>query len=460
MKKLLMIVGMMLAAALVPVWAAEQVAGSDRLAPDGVVSFTLAADKFVVHEWGVHIRSVVPVLYETPTLIPKTMGAMEMKVVDDPSAKPRSVLAPPGQLVSDLPDFVLRHANEYHPRFSAGNWDKPVLHFYGREGTEVTVQVLTPQGRPLAYWPKPKMVEKDGYREDLHGYGLAGPELLGLSWTGRLAAKPTVEPKAVKEGHWWQTVRQVPSLWFDTGTVSERFIFYEATALQEPTVSGKVADDVLTLTNRDANATGPVMVIVNDGQTRRFVSVATIGANQVATLSRKEIESADGDAAKLLAACRAQWEAFGMTREEAQAIVETWKADLLEKTGFLVISRMPAKAYDAMFPLKITPAPDQVVRAGVIFDTLPGEESRLVWLPGIEAQLRKIADDLARGEPVVRAAAVKQLLARGELAGGLAAQLAKSDDPEARAAAAEFQRAMRAERVVMPAFLKQPQADR
>lgn len=89
MTKLLMIVGMVLAAAMAPVGAAEPPATA----------------KFVVHEWGVQIRSVVPVLYETPTLILKTMGEMKMKVVDDPNAKPRSVQAPPGQLISDLSNF-------------------------------------------------------------------------------------------------------------------------------------------------------------------------------------------------------------------------------------------------------------------------------------------------------------------------------------------------------------------
>jgi hypothetical protein len=418
-----------------------------------------AAGKFVVHEWGVHIRSVVPVLYETPALIPRSIGGLEMKVVDDPNAQPRSVLAPPSQLVSDFPDFVIRHAKEYHPRFSTANWDKPVLHFYGREGTDVSVQVLTPQGRPVAYWPKPTMVEKNVVREDLAGgYGLVGPELLGLSWKGRLTAKPAVAPKAVKEGHWWQTIRQVPALWFEAGDVSERFIFYEATALQEPTLTGKVGADSLTLENRDPNDTGPVVVIVNDGQTRRFLSVANVGAKSTVTLARKEIEAAGSDAAKLLAACRAQWEAFGMTQEEARAIVETWKPDLLGRTGFLVISRLPAKAYDAMFPLKITPRPDQIVRAGVVFDTLPGEAARLGWLPGVRARLEQVANDLARGDYPTRVAARKRLLECGELASGFVAQLTESKDPEVRDAVAEYQRAMRTDNVVMPAFMKKPPA--
>jgi len=444
MKKPLMMAGMVLAAVMAA--RADEIA-LPKEPPKGPA-------KFVVHEWGVHIRAVVPVLYETPTLIPRSMGGLEMKVVDDPNAAPRSVLAPPNQLISDLPEFVLRHAAEYHPRFTTGAWNKPVLHFYGREGAEVTVQVLTPQGHPLVYWPKPKMVEKNGYREDLHSMGLAGPELLGLSWTGRLVAKPGVAPKIVKDGHWWQTVRQVPSLWFDSGDASERFVFYEATALQEPLLTGKLGADSLTLANRDASETGPVLVIVNDGQQRRSVWVANIGANGTVTIARQDFEQSDGDPAKLLIACRKQWEAFGMTSEEARAIVETWKPDLLDKTGFLVISRMPARAYDAMFPLKITPQPDEVVRAGVVFDTLPGEDARLSWLPGIQAKLEKLAGDLARGDYPAREAARKSLVTFGDLAAPFVARLAESKDPEVRAAADEFQRAMRESRIVMPAHRK------
>jgi len=173
-------------------------------------------------------------------------------------------------------------------------------------------------------------------------------------------------------------------------------------------------------------------------------------------ISRQELQ--DTTSAKLLTACRRQWEAFGMTREEAQAIVETWKPDLLDRPGFLVLSRMPAKAYDAMFPLKIMPPPDEVIRAGVVFDTLPGESARLTWLPAVKTKLDKMASDLARGDCQAREAARKGLLALGELASPFVAQLAESKDPEVRAAAEEFQRVLRADKVVMPAFRKDPPA--
>jgi hypothetical protein len=428
------------------------VAGSLVCGNSGQASNPAPAEKFVVHEWGVHIRASVPVLYEAPVLIPESMGGLEMKVVEDPTAKPRNVLAPPEPLISGLPNFVLRHATEYNPRFGTGSWDKPIIHFYGREGTEISLQVLTPQGRPLAYWPKPAMVEKKGYRRDLHTMGLAGPELLGIAWKGRLSAKPAVHPAAVKEGHWWQTVREVPSLWFDAGPTSERFIFYEATALQEPVLLGKVGAEDLTLENTDAADSGPVLVIVNDGQARHFMSVPGVGPKATVKFARKDILAAEGDAAKLLAACRVQWEAFGMTKDEAKAIVETWKPDLLDRTGFLVISRIPSKVYDGIFPLEIKPEPDQIVRAGVIFDTLPGEATRLVWLPGLQAMFDKLLQELTADEFKVRMAARKRLVGCGELAAPFVERLIESRDPEVLDAVKEFQSVMKAARVIMPAF--------
>src|SRR4051794_32380190 len=60
----------------------------------------------VVHEWGVLVQSNT------------TQGPM---------------LSGPKALVSELPDFVLRHARTYVPHEEFRNWSKPVLHFYGPE---------------------------------------------------------------------------------------------------------------------------------------------------------------------------------------------------------------------------------------------------------------------------------------------------------------------------------------
>jgi len=104
-------------------------------------------ERFIVHEWGVQVR--------TRAVISSGIG-----FAPRPDAKFQTVLAAPKELISGLPAFVLRHEKQYKPTQQHRNWDKPVLHLYGRDGLEFSVKVLTAAGRPLAYWPKPQLVEE------------------------------------------------------------------------------------------------------------------------------------------------------------------------------------------------------------------------------------------------------------------------------------------------------------
>jgi hypothetical protein len=227
--------------------------------------------RFAVHEWGVQVRTVGRLAYEQP-LACKPDGHVEMRPVQEPGGKTGSLFSAPDELVAGLPGFVLRHAAAYRPKYrNVGGWDKPVLHFYGAEGLEVSVQVLTPRGRPLAYWPKPAMVEKER-----KGNWIAGTDLLGLAWKGRLSAKPAGKVAEVPAGHWWGTVREVPGLWLNAGADSERFVFYEASALGDPTLVGRVGADELTIENTHTAGTGQVVVIVNDGAERRFAGMGDL----------------------------------------------------------------------------------------------------------------------------------------------------------------------------------------
>ena len=356
--------------------------------------------KFVVHEWGVQVRSQV--------VMGNPLGAWAEKGGEK---KPQDLLSAPGELIADLPRFVLRHEKEFTPTTQHRAWDKPVLHFYGREGLEVSVKVLTPAGRPLAYWPRPEPVT-----ETFWFMGSGVTDAVGMAWKGRLSAKSAGKAREIAAGHWWGTVREVPGMWFSAGADSERFIFYEASAVQEPLLAAAVDAEALTLANRHTADSGPVTVIVNDGAGRHFVTVAGVPAGKSVRLDRKEVLAAPGDAEKLLGACRAQWQSFGMTAEEARAIVETWKPDLLGRPGFLVAARMPAEFYARMFPLEIVPKPDELVRAGAVFDTLPGQPARLGWLPALEKTLEKWAGELAAEDYATREAARSRLASVGDLA--------------------------------------------
>lgn len=375
-----------------------------------------AEEKFIVHEWGVMIRASV---LETPG----PLGSHRLEKEAQPGT-PRVMLAAPNELLNQLPPFVLRHAKEFTPRAQHRAWDKPVLHFYGPEGLDVTVRLLTPHGRPLAYWPKPKLLEETFWR-----MGSGVTDAVGMEWTGKLSKAPATQLETPATGHWWQTARAIPGLYFNSADDSERFIFYEATAFQEPLLTGKVTEAELELKNAATTGSGPVLVIVNDGAIRGWVSIQDVPAAGSVKLSKAECFKAT-DEAGLLATCRAQWVAFGMTKEEAHAIVEIWKPDLLDTKGFLAISRLPNSQYEKIFPLEITPKPAELVRAGLIFDTLPGEAARINWLPELGKQMAAWSSALGSEDFDTRAKAARDFAKLGDLATPELRKLADSPDVE------------------------------
>jgi hypothetical protein len=243
-------------------------------------------------------------------------------------------------------------------------------------------------------------------------------------------------------------------MYFQSAGGSERFIFYEGTAIQEPLVTGKFIEEDLVLFNADAAASGRVVVVVNDGSARHAMVVENVPGytgtmKGKTTVKKADLLKADGDEKKLLDACRAQWESFGLTAEESRAVVDAWKPDLLNHPGFMVIARMPAGAYEKMFPLTVTPKPDEVVRAGVVFDTLPGENERLSWLPELKKTMAKWAVELNDEDFKVRQRAAGNFAKLDDMAKPYLEDLLKSAEPEVRHRAEMLIKGLAPEKVVI-----------
>jgi hypothetical protein len=340
------------------------------------------------------------------------------------------------ELIQDLPPFVFRLAKEYSPKRQDHGWDKPVLHLYGPEGLAVTVRIMTPQGRLTAYYPGPRLLDETATitsRKEMMVYSLT--DCIGLEWSGTLTNQEPNRLSPMPPDHWWGALRKVPGAYIKTARGTERFLFYEATALQEPLLCGQVKADELILKNEHAQPCGPVLVIVNDGKNRFMRVVERISGKGEARLAKADLLKEPCDDTQILHAARTQWEAFGVTKEEATAIVESWRADLLKTPGFLVVSRLPAEVYDGMFPLTVTPSPQQIVRAGVVFDTLPGEAARMGWLPALNAVLESWSKELEHAEFEVRERAVGRFIRLGDLPRPFLEKLAKADLPETQAIA-------------------------
>ena len=85
---------------------------------------------------------------------------------------------------------------------------------------------------------------------------------------------------------------------------------------------------------------------------------------------------------------------MGMTQEESQHVVDIWKRDLLEGEGFLLVSRLPSRLYEAMFLLTITPNPTELTRVGMIFDLLQDQPACVEWLPKTSAHIERLVEQL------------------------------------------------------------------
>lgn len=352
----------------------------------------------VVHEWGVLTRK---------NTFPETVGAAEA-------------------LLESLPGFVGRHAG-YKPEQMFRPWTKPVLHFYGKE-QKIAVDILTPTGRPVAYWPMPMLLEETFW---IMGDGLR--DAVGMRWEGKLTKEKPGNIKEVSEGHWWAKIREVGGLWLETSEASERFLFYEGTGISDPAVMGRIEGDVLLLENRNAEESGRVLVIMNDGEERFLGAVDKIAAGGVVELKKADLMGKPVAREALEKAAEQQWLSFGMTEEEATMIVSVWADDLWENRGFLVVSRMPPKIYDAhVFPIDIEPKPDELVRAAVIFDTMPGVAGRVGWLPKLRPQILELLGGLGSANPLVREKATSGIAMYGDLAREVLEEVAGEGDIESK----------------------------
>ena len=366
-----------------------------------------AAERFVVHEWGVQILG---------------------------RASGHPIMAAPEELVAGLPKFVGRNQMLSPTRFEFHGWDKPIIHLYGEEGLEISVKVATPLGVPLAYFPRPE-IQKDELWAMSRKLMMAGKLHFtsGLEWRGKLrAAAPDNMPEAPAD-HWWNAARAIPSKYIHTNTGSDRFLFYEATAVQQPVVSATITDSAIELANRHDEPVGPVVIVINDGANLRGARLDSVDPAKGAAIAKGDLRK--WEAKEALAACREQWLALGMRENEARAIVEIWKSDLDGRVGVLVITPMPRPFYDRMFPIEIEPKPEELVRAGLVFDTLPGQSARRSWLPALAASLRATGADLAGEAFESRLAAQTKFLAAGDIGLGVLAELAQSEDPEVSQAA-------------------------
>ena len=398
-----------------------------------------AREEFIVHEWGVlgvGFNGNTPVMGSTETYL------------------------------ESLPDFVLVNEEISPTKFNQTVrqdltvW-KPVVHFYGEEGQEVELKIKVGTGCPLVYYPKPALGVTN--RSAINERGVFGTltQAEEMKWKLKLSKGDPGNLPDAPEDNWWPIARKIPSdyvIMDDDDAGNERFVFYEGTTYKSPSVNATVAEEVITVRNSHSSESGPVILIINDNTSRSCVYIDNIAATGKLDLTREDLEPWDD--ATLFAQCRKQWQAFGMTPQEAAGIVECWRSELAEKPGFLLISRVPEPIYEQIFPLAISPQPTELVRACLVFDLLPGQNERQHWIPEIREEGSKLIEALAADSFKERMAARSKLLSMGEIISPFLAEILADleKDAQSRISASDIYRILSTSQVCVPPLMQDAKA--
>ncbi len=297
------------------------------------------ANGLIAHEWGVWV-----VESGRPTHLSEL--AAELPPFVQRMADAAAVAPQPPQPPGPQPPHPVQPVppTQVHPPGTLAR--KPVMFLYANQPTQVHVEVGFTGGEPWMVYPSAQRVPD-----------LTSPGTPGLSWD--ITVAPTRAPafQSIHPGHWWKDLRLVgaSAIVTDDGQ-SEAFLFYD----------GPVAFERGFILRHEQGgaavspASSETMIFLVNGQ--RYVE------SEVDTQTRTSTQRAQGDMTQLRARLLAVLQERGLSAPEARSLVETWRDDLFRDQRPRAIYFVPRDAYDRMLPLRMTPAPDELVRVGLVID--------------------------------------------------------------------------------------------
>ncbi|HAU28881.1 MAG TPA: hypothetical protein DCW68_02070 [Rhodospirillaceae bacterium] len=227
---------------------------------------------------------------------------------------------------------------------------KPVVWFYGAEGTALTYKVnLSGNSRIIANFPS-----LDG------SLGEPGTAV----WNLTLGEKDFAEPEQEKGMSPWYGKLYLPeanSVSFKERNETEGFLFYEASVLHELPISrnesGVTLDEDMPLVVSILNMPGQGVSV----QFNHNVAKGDYPFPQ--DMGKTDIESATATLSKAL-------EDMGLFKAEAEAFTSVWQPELFELGGRVLVI-LPQETYNRLLPATITPKPERFIRIGAIMTEVP-----------------------------------------------------------------------------------------
>jgi hypothetical protein len=322
--------------------------------------------------------------------------------------------------------------------------ETPVLYFHSDVARQVRVRVDFVGGLITQWYPVSDLLGPPEQAEAEGPLDLSTVKRSFLEWdvdvlpTG--AARPPEVPDVADDDP-WAFAREVDASWVRTRpreeprlgpTEAERYLFYRGlgTFTIPLVVEARAGGDVVVTNGGDAPVTSLYALEVDEGGRLRFERLGTVapGASIQASLAGLEFHD---DVRELEVRIRKELMATGLASDEARAMVRTWSRSWFRSEGTRLVYVLPRAWTDALLPLSITPAPDELVRVLV---------GRLEYMtPEDEAEVAAALTALGAGDEAARQAAEARLQRLGRfLEPHLRRQLERTVDPDVRARAEDL----------------------
>jgi hypothetical protein len=322
-----------------------------------------------------------------------------------------------------LPPFVVsRGVSSWQRTLWMTKMETPVTYFYTDRPRRVEVRVEMPRGVLTHWFPMvrtfgPAVSEKPPANPGsfLHWTNL---DLIPATGGPNVpAGTPTPVLWRVKGTDPWKFARETDAAYVkvfardpdsDTGFDYEKFLFYRGlghfpTPLAAQTV-GAGGGLQATVANRAAQPLRGVFAVKVENGTIAFAPLPDLAGGASASVSlapllahaepfNEGIQPVKTAVAKALIAA-------GLYEKEAWAMVNTWEKSYFRTDGLRLLYVLPREVTDALIPIQIKPAPDQLVRVMVGRTELltPESERRIEqWVGELGAPDYKVRQAAAQG---------------------------------------------------------------
>jgi hypothetical protein len=266
---------------------------------------------------------------------------------------------------TDLPQFV-EHINGVN--FKLGlrgtiRMETPVLYFYFPRNLTVSAKVSFAKGLITEWYPHADRVEPTGVMTDT---SLSRLSVDGSIEWNHVAVSPNLAgelPREVQPNRYYaarETASSPLRVQTSTGEQREKFLFYRGVSASPLPISARLTSDGKLVVESLSQHEIPNAIFFERRGERvgyRLTGALTDATTVDAPLLNGSVDSLYGDLEEILVG-------QSLYRDEAHAMVETWKDSWFEE-GSRLIYIVPSGFIDKVLPLTIDPVPGQIVRVFV-----------------------------------------------------------------------------------------------